>query len=505
MKKKSIQISDLEKIRKQFYDKKIVLCHGVFDIFHHGHLEHLRSAKKYGEILVVTITPDKFVNKGPDRPRFDAARRADILTALDIIDFVAINDQATSINVINSLKPNFYIKGNDYRNLKGDITGGIVDEKKAVEEHDGKLIFTSDPLESSSELINAFFTLWSDDQKDIIQYVKNEIGISRVLELIDSLKSLNVLVVGEPIIDTYVFCNPENLSSKSPSISANFIREENYAGGSLAVASHLSALGCVVNLIAPSGNEQFSLECFSDLRQISKINILDCFFDSLPTPRKTRFITEFMKQRMFEITNLDAERWAKSNLDKFHEMYNSISNNVDIIVALDFGHGLWENDRINLFNNSKVYKSLNVQTNSGNYGYNFFTKYKSFDYLAIDERELRLTMKDRFSDISGLAQIAFAKKIQKSFCLTLGARGSMFVSQRGDIYKCPIFSKDPIDTTGAGDAFFAITSLLTKLGADELLILFLGNIYAGMKTRILGNKEPVNKVAFVKAVSTILK
>src|SRR5580658_1034700 len=55
--------------------RKIVLCHGVFDLFHIGHLRHLKSASEFGDILVVSITGDKFVNKGPDRPAFPSELR----------------------------------------------------------------------------------------------------------------------------------------------------------------------------------------------------------------------------------------------------------------------------------------------------------------------------------------------------------------------------------------------------------------------------------------------
>src|SRR4051794_11214252 len=68
---------------------RVVHCHGVFDLLHPGHIRHLTEAKHMGDLLVVTITPDRYVNKGPHRPAFTESLRAEVLAALDVVDFVA--------------------------------------------------------------------------------------------------------------------------------------------------------------------------------------------------------------------------------------------------------------------------------------------------------------------------------------------------------------------------------------------------------------------------------
>ena len=112
--------------------KKIILCHGVFDLLHVGHIKHLEKAKKLGDKLVVTITADEFVNKGPGKPVFNERLRAEALAALEDVDFVAINDSPTAINVIKIIKPDFYCKGRDYVDPKDDITGEIKNELKEL-------------------------------------------------------------------------------------------------------------------------------------------------------------------------------------------------------------------------------------------------------------------------------------------------------------------------------------------------------------------------------------
>src|ERR1051326_3874880 len=84
--------------------KTVVQCHGVFDLLHIGHIRHFERAKKYGHILVVTLTADNHVNKGPDRPVFTETLRAEAVAALSCVDYVAINYWPTAVRTIQLLK-----------------------------------------------------------------------------------------------------------------------------------------------------------------------------------------------------------------------------------------------------------------------------------------------------------------------------------------------------------------------------------------------------------------
>ena len=96
----------IKKIKKN--KKKIVLCHGVFDLVHIGHVKHFTVAKSLGDVLIVSITKDEFINKGPGRPVFNHNIRAEYLSGLSIIDYVIINNSPTSVSLIKGVKPNIY-------------------------------------------------------------------------------------------------------------------------------------------------------------------------------------------------------------------------------------------------------------------------------------------------------------------------------------------------------------------------------------------------------------
>ncbi len=118
----------------------VVQCHGVFDVLHYGHLIHLQQARTFGDVLIVTITADKFVFKGPNRPVFKQHQRVAMLRALAIVDDVRVIDAPGAEEAIRAVRPNIYAKGIEYQ--------GLLKEQPLVESLGGKVMFTYDPAAS---------------------------------------------------------------------------------------------------------------------------------------------------------------------------------------------------------------------------------------------------------------------------------------------------------------------------------------------------------------------
>ena len=108
--------------------RSITLCHGVFDLLHVGHLRHLRVARGFGDALIVSITADEFVQKGPGRPVFQSMLRAEMLAALEIVDHVVVVYDPSAEPILHAVKPDVYAKGGDYIDETQDVTGKIVRE-----------------------------------------------------------------------------------------------------------------------------------------------------------------------------------------------------------------------------------------------------------------------------------------------------------------------------------------------------------------------------------------
>ena len=133
---------------------KVVMAHGVFDLLHLGHLHHLQEGRRQGDRLIVSLTADAFVNKGPGRPAFPSLQRAEMVGALSCVDLAVVSENPTAIPMIKTLMPDVYLKGSDYRNAEDDVTGNITQERDAVEAHGGRLGFTDEVTFSSTTLIN---------------------------------------------------------------------------------------------------------------------------------------------------------------------------------------------------------------------------------------------------------------------------------------------------------------------------------------------------------------
>lgn len=292
-------------------------------------------------------------------------------------------------------------------------------------------------------------------------------GMARVEWALAEIAKLSVVVVGEPIVDVYKFCRPEGISSKSPSLSARFVRAESYRGGSMAIKNHLDGFAKVVPCTVYGGVV------------------------------KTRYLSEDTQQRIFEVTEIDEGCWDHPLTAKL------IQNNgpaADVVIAADFGHGLFNAEVMASLGRLSTFIGLNVQTNSSNFGFNPYHRHKRYDYLSIDLREARIAHHDRFAAADGLLNTIEAKRCS----MTLGPAGAMY-RQGSAVYAAPAFSNGIVDTTGAGDAYFALTALLVRVGIEPEFVPFLGNVFAGLKTKIIGNKSPVSKASFIAAVSGLLR
>ncbi len=155
------KILDLEELAEQVErvrseGKKVVHCHGSFDLMHPGHIKYFQAAKKMGDFLIVTVTPDRYVDKGEGRPVFSEVLRAESIAALECVDFVAINQWPTAVETLRLLKPHIYVKGQEFENLE-DKTGKIQKEFEVVQQIGCEMRFTHEIVFSSTELLNKYF------------------------------------------------------------------------------------------------------------------------------------------------------------------------------------------------------------------------------------------------------------------------------------------------------------------------------------------------------------
>jgi rfaE bifunctional protein kinase chain/domain/rfaE bifunctional protein nucleotidyltransferase chain/domain len=485
--------------------KKIVLCHGVFDLVHYGHILHFKSAKKLGDVLIVSITRDKFIKKGLGRPVFDEIQRLKYLSEIEIIDYLYICETESAEDSIKVIRPSFYVKGPDYKNNSSDDTKKIYLEKRLVEKFKGKIVYTNDEKFSSSTIINEKNLLaLNNHQEDYIKNIKNKFGYSYIKNKIQNFKKIKPLLVGELIFDHYCFGNIIGKSGKEPHLVLKETNNEFYVGGIGAVARHLSSFVGSIQLISPFGNEFFFKKI---LKKSFGKNIITNFLK--PEKKylsiiKKRFIDQVSNYKMFGSYVLPKKPNKNFSEVLIHNIKKKLKNS-DMIIVCDYGHDFLDKKSANFISKIKIFKALNAQLNSTNIGYHSVNNYRNIDALVINEVELRHELREEQLNLNILAQILIKRNKIKNLIVTRGKNGVMLFRKNLNVISCPAFAYQSVDKVGAGDAMLSISALAIKQNLEPELVLFLGSIAAAISVKTIGNKISVNINELDKIIQYMLK
>lgn len=500
---------DIEKLTALLADcrqqgKKVVHCHGVFDLLHIGHIRYFEEARTLGEVLVVTVTPDQFVAKGPHRPAFTQQLRAEAIAALSVVDYVSINRWPTAVEAIKLFKPNFYVKGPDYRDASKDLTGGIQLEEKTVASVGGKIHFTSQETFSSSKLLNEYLSSYSPEVTLALSQLKSRYSFQDVLFQIDRLKELDVTVIGEAILDEYIFCDALGKSSKEPILALKYLNQEIHAGGSIAIANHLAEFCGRVHLITCLGEKNSQEEL---IRKKLKTNVHPVFITKKDSPTivKRRYVDHYLLSKILEIYEINDDLLDQKAEQKMAQVLSNRLNQTDVTLVADFGHGVLTPSLVNLIAEKSRFLAVNTQTNAANHGFNTISKYPRADYVCIQEREVQLEHRNRKGDLSSMVQQLADLLKAKTVMVTRGSNGTFLLDKNGGCFQFPALATKVVDRIGAGDAVLAITSACVARECPPEIVGFLANMVGAQAVTILGNKHSINRLSFLKGVEALLK
>jgi rfaE bifunctional protein kinase chain/domain len=339
--------------------------------------------------------------------------------------------------------------------------------------------------------------------KTYLESAKGKIKPFEIESFFDKFKNLKVLVIGDTIIDEYVFVHPKGRAVKDPILSAEYRSSESYAGGIMAIANHLSTFVKEVTLVTLIGDQKSRIEFIRN--SIKENTTLKTFVkkDS-PTTVKERMIDMFRNNKLFKIEYMNDKPIDASLTLEITTYLEKELPNYDLVLVGDFGHGFINNEiRRTLEKNSK-FLSINVQSNSSNMGYNYFNLYKRFDFISMDEQELRLPLSLRFEDIDQVIREMNRTFGFDKFLVTRGKNGCILFN-KGNFSRAPVLTESVKDTVGAGDALFAISSLFAYSKANDYILPFVANCAGGIAANIMGNKESVTRESLTKFMTEVLK
>ncbi|MCL2000070.1 MAG: adenylyltransferase/cytidyltransferase family protein [Planctomycetes bacterium] len=377
--------------------KRIVLAHGCFDLLHIGHIRYLESARQMGDALVVTLSPDEYVDKGPERPAFNSQLRAEALASLHSVDWVAVNDQPTAVELLSTLRPAIYVKGSDFAAKLNDPTGKLQEEAEICDKLGIELRFTEDIVFSSSNLINRFFSSYPEELQEYISLFRSRHSLPEIIEVLDAMTKLTVCVAGDAILDEYCYCSTLGLSSKSPTIAMLRMNTDLYAGGVMAIANHLAGFALEVHIFTVLGENE-SEEEFISSALLPNVRPHYSYLPAAPTTKKTRFVEGYSATKLLEIYHMKDACLPVERDALFREQILKLGNGgADLILAADFGHGALSMSTREALCASDVFLAVNTQSNAGNKMMHTISRYTRADYASVTEGELRLDRRDTAS------------------------------------------------------------------------------------------------------------
>lgn len=481
-------------------EKVVIMCHGVFDIVHPGHIRHLVYAKSKADILIVSITADIHIKKGVHRPHVPHKLRAVNLAAFEAVDYVLIDENAKPINNICKLQPDYFAKGFEY--VSAGLNNKTAEEVKAVESYGGEILFTpGDYVNSSSDLIRISEPDLRLEKLSVLM-ANEKISFEDLRNTVEKFSKYRVHVVGDLIIDSYTYCSMIGGQTKTPTMSVLYENRKDYVGGAGIVAKHLCAAGADVVFSTVLGDDQLKDFAVEDLNKAG----VDCtaIIDKLRvTTNKNAIVVK--EYRLLKVDTLDNTPISKNIVNDLKK--NIKQTSCDAIIFSDFRHGIFNVASIKELTEaipSNIYKVADSQVASrwGN-----IAEFKDFDLITPNEREARFSLGDQDSGIRTLAANLYELSKCKTLLLKLGERGILTCiggahESLDSFFVLDTFVDNLVDPVGAGDALLAYSTLAMLACKNVAIATIIGSIAAACECEVDGN-IPINPTVVLNKINSI--
>ncbi len=480
--------------------ERVVHCHGCFDIVHPGHIRHLRFAKAQGDRLLVSITGDAGVGKGDGRPLIPQELRAENLAELDCVDWVVIEPEATAEELLKAVRPDVFIKGQEYE-FNNDPR--FMRERRAVEDGGGRVVFSSgDVVFSSTALIAAMEHEVDPFHRRLTQLSEHEeLSPGRLAGLIESFRGARVLVVGETIIDTYIFCDRPEVAGESPVMTLRPLERRQYDGGAAIIARHAAAMGAKVTLVTalpdtPRAHE-LRARLIGEGIDVRSVPI------SAKIAEKQRFLVG--AQKMMKVDLIDPVVLDAHEQDRLVQMASDLAGGgCDAAIVADFGLGLMSPAVL-----GRICRTLRtrapVLTGDVSGRRAPLREMRGMDLICPSESELRDAMGNPGDGLPAVMWELMRETGIRSAIVTMGGEGLIGFGRiesdartggggsggawasrlRGE--HVPAFTPHATDALGCGDALLATATLTLARGGSLLGASYLGAAAAAVEARRIGN------------------
>jgi cytidyltransferase-like protein len=465
--------------------KRVIMCHGVFDVVHPGHVRHLLYAKSKADILVASITADRHIAKGLHRPHVPQDLRAVNLAAFEVVDYVVIDKNEKPLENLKIIQPDYFAKGFEY--TASGLPPKTAEEAEVVQSYGGEIIFTpGDIVYSSTNLINLAppnIRL----EKLLIEMERAGITFDDLRKTLDQMVGCRVHVVGDTIVDSYTHCAMIGGQTKTPTMSVLFERKADYVGGAAIVAKHIKAAGGKVVFSTVLGNDAYKDFVLKDLAA-DGIDVRAVVDPSRPTVNKNAIVVA--GYRLLKVDTLDNRSISDQILNDMTRTIHDVPT--DAVVYADFRHGIFNRRTIPEFIRALPAGCFKVADSQVASRWGNITDFRGFDLITPNEREARFAMGDQDSGIRPLASNVYDAAACKLLILKLGERGVLACRSADhesldSYFVIESFVERLVDAVGAGDALLAYATLAMLATRNEAIATILGALAAAVECECDGN------------------
>jgi bifunctional ADP-heptose synthase (sugar kinase/adenylyltransferase) len=465
--------------------KSVIMCHGVFDVVHPGHVRHLLYAKSKADLLVASITADHHITKGAHRPHVPQDLRAVNLAAFEVVDYVVIDKNPTPLENIRLIEPDYFAKGFEY--TATGMPAKTAEEAEVIGAYGGEIIFTpGDIVYSSSNLIDLAPPAIKLEKLQILME-RNGITFDKLRRTLDAMEGHQVHVVGDTIVDSYTHCAMVGGNTKTPTMSVLFERKVDYVGGAGIVAKHLAAAGGRVTFSTVLGEDSYRDFVIDDLKG-ADIEVNAVIDRSRPTVNKNAIVVG--GYRLLKVDTLDNRSISDQILEDITRSVRDVPT--DAVVFSDFRHGLFNRRTIPQLVQALPDRCFRVADSQVASRWGNITDFQGFDLITPNEREARFALGDQDSGIRPLASNLYDAARCRLLILKLGERGVLACCSADhesldSFFVIDSFVDRLVDAVGAGDALLAYATLAMLAVGDGGIATILGSMAAAVECECDGN------------------
>jgi len=481
--------------------RKVIMCHGTFDVVHPGHVRHLLYAKTKADILVASLTADAHIHKGNMRPYVPEGLRAVNLAALEMVDYVIIDHQAKPLQNLELIQPDYFAKGYEY--TAGAVHSKTQEEIDIIDSYGGEMIFTpGDIVYSSTALIE--LAPPSIAVEKLLALMEGEgISFDDLREAVAALKGTKVHVVGDTIVDSYTYCSMIGGMTKTPTMSVRFEKKVDFTGGAAIVAKHIRAAGADITFSTVLGNDAYKLFVLGDLDSCG-VKCLPIIDDTRPTTNKNAIVAS--DYRLLKVDTLDNRSISDKIVERLRQQISDTPTQA--LVFSDFRHGMFNRGTIPSLIESIPQGAFRVADSQVASRWGNILEFQNFDLITPNEREARFALGDQDSVVRPLANELHARANCRTLILKCGDRGIITVrkaepeSDYRNFFVVDSFADRVVDAVGAGDALLAYSTLAMVATGNDVVAAILGNIAAGIECEHDGN-YPVTPELVLRKIDAV--